>query len=458
MNWLGAALEETGEHADTESLKTFREHIPQAWIEEALAATGTATLRRRRLPADQVVWLVIGMAMMRDRPIIDVVSKLDLVLPNREGSAICKGAVGEARKRVGHEPMAWLFERCARKWAHESAARHQWRGLSLYGADGTTLRAPDSDENREHFGLASGSRGDSAYPLVRVVALMSLRSHIIAAANFGPYGNGEHHYANGLWEHVPHHSLTIVDKNFWAARVLLELQNKGENRHWLIRAKSSTAWKVLKSLGRYDKLVEFNLSYNAKKQDPSLPKTFIGRAISYRHPGSKGRQWLVTSLVDAEQYPAAEIVELYHERWEIELGYDELKTHMLEREEAIRSRTVTGIKQELWGILLAFNLIRVEMERIAEQADVHPNRISFVTALRLIRDEWLWCAIGTPGAIPKKLARMREQVAHFILPPRRSDRRYRREVKIKMSSYPKKTRKTAKKRTSRTSPTQKAPN
>ena len=130
---------------------------------------------------------------------------------------------------------------------------------------------------------------------------------------------------------------------------------------------------------------------------------------------------------------------------------------MLEREEAIRSRTVAGVKQELWGILLAFNLVRLEMERIADEADVPPSRISFTMALRLIRDEWLWCAIASPGSIPKKLQRMRQQVARFVLPPRRSDRRFRREVKIKMSSYPKKTRKTVKKRPARPARKQRTP-
>lgn len=450
MDWLGAALEETAEHPHPESLETFRSEIPAEWIEEALTATGTATLRRRRLPADQVVWLVIGMAMMRDRPITEVASKLDLVLPDRNDTPIAGSAIVEARKRVGEDPLRWLFNRSASQWAHASAARHQWRGLSLYAADGTTLRVPDSEPNREHFGSASGPRGDSGYPLLRLVALTALRSHVIAAARFGPYRNSEHHYANELWDDVPDNSVTIVDRNFLAAKVFLGLQRKGVNRHWLTRAKSNSKWKVLESFGPDDKLVEFNVSTNARRKDPSLPKTFVARAISYQHPDSEGRQWLLTSLIDADQYPAPEIVELYHERWEIEIGYDELKTHMLEREESIRSRTVDGVKQEVWGILLAFNLVRLDMERIAEQAGVPPNRISFTTSLRLIRDEWLWCAIGTPGSIPKKLRRMREQVARFVLPPRRSARRYRREVKIKMSSYPKKTRK---KSTKRTSPT-----
>jgi len=93
--------------------------------------------------------------------------------------------------------------------------------------------------------------------------------------------------------------------------------------------------------------------------------------------------------------------------------------------------------QELWGIFLAYNLVRLEMERIADEAHVDPVRISFVTALRYIRDEWFWlCGTRTPGAIPRHLRAMRENIKRFILPLRRSDRVYPRVVKIKMSNYP----------------------
>jgi hypothetical protein len=92
--------------------------------------------------------------------------------------------------------------------------------------------------------------------------------------------------------------------------------------------------------------------------------------------------------LDSKQYPAAELQLLYHERWEMELGYDEVKTDMLDRQEAIRSRTPTGVLQALYAVGLAYNLIRLEMERIAEEAKVAPSRISFVMSLRLIRDEW----------------------------------------------------------------------
>src|SRR5690349_19998707 len=109
---------------------------------------------------------------------------------------------------------------------------------------------------------------------------------------------------------------------------------------------------------------------------------------------------------------------------------------ILEREETIRSKSRAGVEQEMWGILLAYNLIRLEMERIADEAEVEPTRISFVTALRMIRSEWEWSWTSrSPGAIPKHLRRLREDIVRFVLPERRSERAYPRAVKLKMSNY-----------------------
>ena len=122
---------------------------------------------------------------------------------------------------------------------------------------------------------------------------------------------------------------------------------------------------------------------------------------------------------------------------EIELGYDEIKTEVLGAQESIRSKSPTAVEQELWGILLAYNLVRLEMERVADDAGVEPTRISFITALHLVCDEWLWCAVASPGAIPKHLRNLRAKLARLVLPPRRA-RLYPRAVKVKMSSYPRK--------------------
>jgi hypothetical protein len=437
---LRKALARVADVPRSESFDDFRRHVDADWVRDALDATGTATLRRRRLPAEQVVWLVLGMALFRDRSITQVADSLDLALPARRGPTAAPSAISQARARLGEEPMAWLFDTCAQRWAHTSADQHRWRGLSLYGVDGTTLRVWDSEENRDHFGLPSGGpRGSAAYPQVRLVALAALRSHLLAAASVGPYTTGEGTLALDLWSQLPDHSLCVVDRNFLAANVLIPLARDGNSRNWLIRAKKNTRWHELERLGKDDYLVKMKVSTFARRKDPSLPTTWVARAIRYQHPGHQP-QWLLTSMLDSEAYPAPEIIALYHERWEIEQCYDEIKTEMLDREETIRSRNPEGVRQEIWGILLAFNLVRLEMDRVADEAEVEPTRISFIAALHLICDEWLWCASASPGAIPRHLRNLRADLRRFILPPRRTKRRYPRAVKIKMSSYPRKRR------------------
>jgi hypothetical protein len=416
----------------------FREHIDPAWIEEALHATGTASLRRRRLPAEQAIWLVLGMALLRGESIERVATMLGLALPAASGHAPAKSSLAQARSRLGGEPLAYLFTVTADRWAGQSADRHRWRGLSLHGLDGTTLRVPDSPENWAAFGgqCGNGTRNGSAYPLVRMVAVMALRSHILSAVHFSDYATGETTLSDGFWNELPDNSLTIADRNFLVADDLTRLARSGTNRHWLTRAKSTTKLRVLRRLGRNDDLVEITLSEQTRRLYPDLPSVWTTRAIRYQRKGFRPST-LLTSLLDAEQYPSQEIVALYHERWEIELGYDEIKTHLLERQEAIRSRTPAGVRQELWGIALAFNLVRVEMERVADEAGVEPNRISFVNALAFIRNAWLvWSMLPlAPARIPEGVVRLRHDLKLLVLPPRRSDRTFPRAVKIKMSNY-----------------------
>jgi hypothetical protein len=384
--------------------------------------------------------MVLGMGLMRDEAIERVVDTLDLALAS-PGGLVAKSAIAQARQRLGPEPLAYLFGVTAAAWAAKSAERHSWRGLALYGADGTTLRVADTVENRAAFGGqdAGGERGTSGYPLVRMVGLMALRSHLLSALRFADYRTGEVTLAEDLWLELPDNSLTIVDRNFLVANHLTSLASSGTNRHWLTRAKSTTQLKKLGRLGRRDELVEIELSDQTRRLYPHLPKTWQVRAITYQRKGFRPSV-LLTSLLDPEQYPAAELVDLYHERWEIELGYDEIKTHMLARQEAIRSKTPEGVRQEIWGIAIAYNLVRLEMERAADEAGVEPSRISFVYSLSLVCREWQRaCAPRAAiGNIPRDLATLRLNLKRLVLPPRRPHRTYPRAVKVKMSNYPRK--------------------
>jgi hypothetical protein len=420
-----------------ELLPKFVASLDPDWIEEALAATGTATIRRRRLPAEQVVWLVIGMCLFRDLSMRELVATLDLALPGSRGIRVAPSSIVQARERLGDEPLRWLFERTASTWAHASARTHAWRGLALYGADGTTIRVPDSPENREHFG-GQNTRWDSTsgYPLARLVTLMSLRSHILAGARFGSNSTNEGILAEELWPLIPDHSLAIVDRGFFSARTLIGLERGGIQRHWLTRARSDLSSSRIERFATGDELVELQVSREARKKDPSMPLTWRMRAIRYKRRGFKP-QLLLTSLLDPKRFPADEIIALYHERWEIELGYNEVKRVMLAREESTRSKSPKGVAQELWGLAIAYNLVRFEAERVAEEAAVLPTRISFVAALNFIESALRTWGTDSAGRLPERLVRLREDLGHFILPERRK-RSYPRAVKIKMSNYDRK--------------------
>jgi hypothetical protein len=389
---LGRTLLAVGSGPRADSFEIFGRTLDRQWIKDALEATDTATVRRRKLPAEQVVWTVIGMGLFRDRSIQEVVRHLDLVLPARTGAArravVTSSAVVQARDRLGAQPLAQLFERAAACWAGTSADAHRWRGLSVYGVDGSALRVADTPENEAAFGRPGSSRGEAGYPQLRLVALMLLRSHLLAGLALGPWSLGETTLAQPLWTRLPDHSLTILDRGFLSYGLLHRLATSGSERHWLIRAKSNLKMQALRRLGPNDQLVAIPLSHQARRAHPELPETLEVRAVRYQRRGFRP-QVLLTSLLDPVAYPAAEIAELYHERWELELGFDEIKTHTLEREEALRSRAPERVLQEVWGLAITYNLVRLHMQHVAQRAGLPPSRISFRHALMLLRNFWL---------------------------------------------------------------------
>jgi len=240
--------------------------------------------------------------------------------------------------------------------------------------------------------------------------------------------------AEPLWKKIPDQSLTIMDRGFVAWGPLYRLHAEGKERHWLVRAKSNLTWRKLKTLGPGDVLVEIRPSSRVRRKYPEMPEVFQARVVSYQIKGYRPQK-LITSMLDPVKYPASEIGELYHERWELELGYDEIKTHMLEREEALRSRKPEGVLQEVAGIAIAYNLVRVEMHRVAQELSLEPSRLSFRHALMLIRNFCLVAWSVSPGAVPRRLASLDADLRLLVLPERRSERNYPRHVKIKMSNY-----------------------
>ena len=307
----------------------------------------------------------------------------------------------------------------------------------MYAMDGTTLNVPDTDANRAAFHLPKTGRGQSSYPKVRLVTLMAARSHLLVDAAIGAFdgkGTSEPALARPFWSAVPDRSLLLADRNFIDHAQLHRFATDGAERHWLVRTKKSLVATPTRELAPGDTLATIEIGRHRRAKDPGLPRTMDVRLIDYEFDGKPGR--LMTNLLDPEAWPAAEVVAMYHERWEIEIAFDELKTHMLERKECLRSKSPTGVKQEIWALLLAYNLVRRRMAMAARNIDQQGRNMSFVFSLRLVRAFLVATAWdGSAANIPRHLKRLDEELESATLPARRSHRRYPRHVKRKMSGY-----------------------
>lgn len=437
---VGEAIEAVAAGERPASFEQFSAAIDPQWIADALSATGSASVRRRKLPAEHVVWLVIGMGMFRDRSIAQVVHHLDLVMPSATGARrqVTTAAIVQAREQLGTAPLAALFTQTAQAWALPAAADDRWRGLAVYGLDGTTLRVADTAENVAVFGRPASRGGEGAgYPQVRLVTLLALRAHLLVGAAFGAYRTSERTLAAPLWAALPEHALVILDRGFASYALFHALNPAEHDRHWLVRAAtgpSALTQVVVERFGPGDVLVELRPAKRSRARYPALPAVLRVRAVRVQRRGFRP-YWVFTSLRNPATHPAAELAALYHERWELELAFDELKTHTCERVETLRSKAPARVAQELWGLLLAYNLVRLVMSRAAPRARVPPVRLSYRYALLALRAFWHTVWDTAPGTLPRRLTALLDELALFVLPERRP-RRYPRTVKIKMSPYP----------------------
>jgi hypothetical protein len=411
------------------------ELLPVEWIEAALVACGKASVRKRRLPAEQVVWLVIALALYRRLPVKEIVDSLDLALPELDDRCITTSATTQARQRLGAQPLRWLFETTAMRWIAQDEKRFLFHGLSVLAMDGTTLRLAESGANRAHFGAQNYPNDKVAsYPQARGVTLMMLATQLIRDARFGPYKTSEVTFAHELLASIPTNSLTIVDRGFLSAELLCNLVSRGDNRHYLIPAKSTTKWTLIEGTDE-DGLIEMEVSSQARKSDPTLPRRWRARAL--RIEDGKGKfSHLLTSLMDRKEYRAKEIISYYALRWRIETSYREIKHSMLGSALTLRSMSVEGTEQEIWGALIAYNLIRLEIAKAAIEAKCEPTQVSFGTALFTIQNELMWMGPAmSPGNIPARLKQLRERLV-LDLKASRPGRKFDRVVKAVAQRYP----------------------
>lgn len=417
------------------SFEVFANHLPMDWIQTALSLSAHATIRRRRLPSDMVLWLVIGMALFRNEPVDEVARRLNICASGlASDELLARSALSQARQRLGDEPIKCLFKQSAHVWGNERYPKDAWHGLQVFAVDGALFRTPDTSDLREHFGSGNTStERQTPFPMLRLVALMNVRSHVITNAAISPYRKGEIPLAKDFIEGLPNHSITLLDKGFYSAELLLNISQNKEQRHWLIPERKRLVSEIVKDYGEGDRLLKMKVSPQARKRNPSLSEYWFVRAVTYT---IRGKEKTVFTSLPADQFSAEQVATLYHERWEIELGFRDIKSAMQNNAITLRSKKVELIYQELWGLLLAYNVIRREASQAAVEYQKSPSDVSFKFAFHFIAAQLIVMAGAiSPAHTPRRLKDMRGCIANMFIEKRPRPSRPR-AVKISKTRYP----------------------
>ncbi len=372
-------------------LKAIETAIPAFVIEQAIANTQTQEERKRLLPAQLVVSLVIAMSFwskdsMRDvlKNLIDGMSEA-WVKVGKYWRVPCKSAITQARQRLGARVMSDLFHQLVRPMATTETMFAFLNELRIVVIDGTCFDVPDSDENARVFGRPGSRPGTkAAFPKVRLVILVEAGTHIIFDALMCPYRIGERVRALRLLRSVTPGMLLMWDRGLHSYAMVQATVTKGCD--YLGRIPANVKFLAEKNLedGSY-----LSSIYPSGKLRKKGSQPILVRIIEYtiEHPDNPTEQLtyrLITSLLD-EKFPAELLAREYHQRWEVENTIDELKIHLLGRKTHVRSQKPREVVQEVYAWLLGHWTVRVLMFQAATSAGVTPLRLSFTGTLRVIR-------------------------------------------------------------------------
>lgn len=390
---------------DRISLGVLADVVPRDLIEEVLAETGRREQRSRLLPAHVVVRFCQAMCLFFDDDYEEVMRKLVGSLQSMDSwsdswHVPSTSAIAQARQRLGAEPLRELFERVAVPVAGYGTKGAWLRSRRLMAIDGFTLDVADTAANVKRFGRSQDGPKPSAFPQVRVVGLGECGSHAIVAAAVDSRRVGEQTLAAQLVDSLEQDMLVMADRNFYGFPLWRKALATGANLLW--RVQSTVRLPVVKPLpdGSYlsvvfrPKLRDYHRGdlINALRSGEQVhPLQAIAvRVVEYQVPDREGNGTnevirLVTSILDPADTPAVELAAAYHERWEYEGLVDEIKTHQRGPARVLRSKSPEMVEQEVWALLLTHYSIRQLMCRAADEADVDPDRLSFMRSIRVIR-------------------------------------------------------------------------
>jgi hypothetical protein len=406
--------------------------VPFEMVDEVLISTRRVQARVRDLPSRVVVYLLLAAALFSEMGYGQVWARLISGLDGLDAAVAMpsSSALSQARRRVGAAPLRALFE----LMAGPPAGAPRWRGWLLCAIDGTTLSVPNGEPNVSAYGRhAAGPNGDSGYPMVRLLAVVACGTRTILGAVFGSCDSGETTYASRLVNCLRPGMLLLADRNF-AVKDLFEAvagtgagTGAGAGTGLLIRCKDNRRLKPVHRCSDGTWLTRVG-ALTLRVIEAEI------RSHCADGPTRTSRYRLLTTLTDHHRYPARDLVDLYHHRWEIETAYLEMKSTTLHRR-VLRARTPDGITQEIYALLTAYQALRTAIaDATLTRPATSPDRGSFTIALNTARDQIIHAANIIAATVIDLIGKIGRAVLADLLPNRRA-RTSPRIVKSAKSKY-----------------------
>jgi hypothetical protein len=425
-------VEEFASWPTFERIRAMKRIIPRAKVEEVLRRYGRSQHSCRRLPGVFMVWFVIALGLFCSDCYRQVFRWLQHFRP---GGTPPRSSLCEARKRIGVAPLRALAREVVQLLAGAEIVGAFYRGMRLMSVDGFVVDVEDTPENERAFGRPGSGRAPGAFPQARILALCETGTHVMWRWLVRSIHIGEITIAHRLLRWLESDMLLLWDRNFFSYQTIKEVLDS--SAQLLARVKTGLIFRPLQELADGSYLANVYATAGHRRRDEG---GILVRIIEYSfedpgRPGSGQRHRLLTTLLDAALDPAADLIALYHERWEEELTIDELKTHQRERP-VLRSQTPLGVLQEIEGLLLGHFMMRKLMCEAAAQQGVDPERMSFTNTLKIFRCRLPECPKSAAG-LREWYRCLLEEIGEEILEPRRN-RIQPRVIKRKMSRWEKK--------------------
>jgi hypothetical protein len=414
--------------------------IPPGEVLQVLEDTGCLDARRCTLTFEVTCWLVLAMGVLTEMPIQQVFKAARRLY--RDESTPHRSSLCRARQRLGVAPVRLLFERIARPLANLATPGAFYKGLRLMGLDGVIYNVPDSDANAAAFGYPQGGRGRGAFPQVRKLSLVELGTHAEQAfvvKGLKEEASAEKKMVPALLRHLRAGMLLMWDRGFLSYTLWQAVQLRCQ---LLARVTARLTLKPIAALPDGSYLAKLYPSSHERSRDRC---GIVVRVIRYTHNDPRrvecGKDHvLLTTLVDAAAHPGWELILLYHERWEIELTFDEQKTHQTPprptKPAHLRSETPLGVIQEVYTLAIGHYVTRSLMAEAAAEERLDPDRLSFLGCLQILKTRLPECP-GNTLARREWLEVFLAELAKQQIEPRRN-RINPRVVRIKMSKFKKK--------------------